>query len=273
MGERMIITNNKEFVKNYDNLKSGDIILGTVGIKRSEEFKFLDLTERGILMFPSALSQMATRSKAMQALLFNEYMVEHTFVARDRRDLVVNITRYSQNNISMVVTKQERQNCGVGVNLWNSMEEVYTQASLNVIHYPFVVQPFVPNLKDIRVVILGDYLEAYQRLNKDNFRQNLYFGGTPVHLFVESNGSLRPTSDYQIADPQKVIDLCKQVMKRGKFPWAHVDVVTSGDNQVYLSEISLHGNLHGSKISREEYMEKIDSLTKSFLKAHQHSEK
>lgn len=269
MPSRTIIRTNKELTEIYNNLKRGDIIVGTVGIKRSEEFKFLDLAERGILMFPSALSQMATRSKAMQGLLFNEYMVEHTFVARDRRDLIENIKVYNINNIDRVVTKQERQNCGIGVNLWNSLEEVYTQASLNSINYPFVVQPFIADLIDIRVVVLGEYLEAYQRLNKYNFRQNLYFGGEPIHLFVQSEDSLQLTSNLQPASPQKITDLCKKVMERGKFPWAHVDVITAGDGRVYLSEISLHGNLHGSRIGREEYLKKINSLTESFLKSHQ----
>lgn len=269
MVSRTIIRTNKELTEIYNNLKRGDIIVGTVGIKRSEEFKFLDLAERGILMFPSALSQMATRSKAMQGLLFNEYMVEHTFVARGRRDLIENIKVYNINNIDRVVTKQERQNCGVGVNLWNSLEEVYTQASLNSINYPFVVQPFIADLIDIRVVVLGEYLEAYQRLNKYNFRQNLYFGGEPIHLFVQSEDSLQLTSNLQPTSPQKIADLCKRVMERGKFPWAHVDVVTVGGGRVYLSEISLHGNLHGSRIGREEYLKKINSLTESFLKSHQ----
>lgn len=268
MSGRIIIRTNREFVENYNKLRSGDIIVGTLGIKRSEEFKFLDLAERRILMFPSALSQMATRSKAMQVFLFKEYMAEHTFVVRDRRDLIENMKIYGINKIGRVVTKQERQNCGIGVNLWDSLEEVYTQASLSLMTYPFVIQPFIPNLKDMRVVVLGEYLEAYQRLNVHNFRQNMYFGGEPFHLFVQSDSSVKLTSDSQLAQPERIIDLCKKVMERGKFPWAHVDVVTPGDGRVYLSEISLHGNLHGSKITREEYAKRIDFLTEAFVKAH-----
>ena len=46
MVSRTIIRTNKELTEIYNNLKRGDIIVGTVGIKRSEEFKFLDLAER-----------------------------------------------------------------------------------------------------------------------------------------------------------------------------------------------------------------------------------
>lgn len=257
MSERVIIRSNKELTKNYNTLKKGDIVVGilgyrglTVGIRQNEEYKFLDLVERGVVLFPSALSQIVSRSKAAQASLFNEYMLQHTFVARDRRDLVVHINVYNKHGIVKVVTKQDRLDSGIGIHLWISIEQVYTQTSMYALAYPFVVQPFVLNHKDVRVIMIGDYIEAYERRNRYNFRQNLSFGGK--------------ASPYTLSQVQ--IDLCKMVMEKGKFPYAHIDLLITEDERNYLSEISLHGNLHGARITREEYLKKIGSLTESFLK-------
>lgn len=256
MSEIAIIRGNKNLTKNYNALKKGDIVVGilgyrgiTVGIRQNEEHKFLDLVERDIVLFPSALSQIASRSKAAQASLFNEYMLPHTFVARDRRELIVHINVYNIHGIGKVVTKQDRLDSGIGIHLWNSIEQVYTQTSMHVTEYPFVVQPFVPNHKDVRVIMIGDYIEAYKRHNRYNFRQNLSFGGK--------------ASPYTLSQVQ--IDLCKMVMERGKFPYAHIDLLITEDGRNYLSEISLHGNLHGARIAREEYLRKIGFLTESFL--------
>ncbi len=101
--------------------------------------------------------------------------------------------------------------------------------------------------------MIGEYIEAYQRCNKYNFRQNLSFGG-------ES----RP---YNL--DQTKIAICKKAMERGKFPYAHIDLIITEDQRNYVSEISLHGNLHGARINREEYSRKIQSLTESFLKNYQ----
>ncbi len=257
MSEIAIIRGNKDLTKNYNVLKKGDIVVGilgyrglTVGIRQKEEYKFLDLVERGIVLFPSALSQIASRSKAAQASLFNEYMLQHTFVARDRRDLAVHINVYNRHGIGRVVTKQNRLDSGIGIHLWSSIEQVYTHVSMQLTEYPFVVQPFVPNHKDVRVIVIGDYIEVYQRCNRYNFRQNLSFGGKAM--------------PYTLSQVQ--IDLCKMVMERGKFPYAHIDLLITEDGRNYLSEISLHGNLHGARITREEYLKKIDSLTESFFK-------
>jgi len=260
MSGRTVIRGNKELTKNYSKLKGGDLVIGmlgfrgiTVGIRQNEECKFLDLVERGIVMFPSALSQVVSRSKVAQALLLNEYMLEYTCAVRDRRDLIEGINIYNIHKIGEVVTKQDRLDSGIGIHLWSSLEEVYTRACLKLLKYPFVVQPFITNFKDVRVILIGEYLEAYQRYNKYNFRQNLSFGG-------ES----RPYGLDQIQ-----IALCKKVMERGRFPYAHIDLIITEDGRNYVSEISLHGNLHGAKITREEYFRKIESLTESFLKNYQ----
>ncbi|HIC90483.1 MAG TPA: hypothetical protein EYP21_00150, partial [Syntrophaceae bacterium] len=155
MRNRIVIRGNKELTKNYSKLKEGDLVIGilgfrgiTLGIRQNEEYKFLDLVERGMVMFPSALSQVVSRSKVAQALLFSEYMLEYTCAVRDRRDLIEGINVYNIHKIGKVVTKQDRLDSGMGIHLWSSLEEVYTRACLNLLKYPFVVQPFITNFKD-----------------------------------------------------------------------------------------------------------------------------
>jgi ribosomal protein S6--L-glutamate ligase len=113
---------------------------------------------------------------------------------------------------------------------------VYNQASFNAIAYPFVLQPFVENFTDIRVIVAGDYSEAYTRENKNNFRMNLTAGGT--------------SKPYSLTDDQLAV--CRAVMARGKFPYAHIDLLISEEGRCFLSEVALNGGMKGSRISREE---------------------
>ena len=75
-------------------------------------------------------------------------------------ELIEAISEYQQHNISSVITKHDRRNAGMGVHLWQSIEEVYTHASLGNLPLPFVLQPFEPECIDIRVILLKDYVEA-----------------------------------------------------------------------------------------------------------------
>ena len=172
--QRRIIKNNKTLRRKFNELGVGDIVLGRVRMKPSEEFLLLDLVERGIVLYPSALSQQVCRSKVQQALLFSSFMLPHTHAIHDQHDIMAAVNLYDQHGISRVVTKLDRKNAGMGIYLWQSIEDVYTQASLGVLPFPFVVQPFLAESRDVRVVILGDYGEAYSRHNPYNFRNNLH---------------------------------------------------------------------------------------------------
>ena len=55
-------------------------------------------------------------------------------------------------------------------------------------------------------------------------------------------------------------------MKRGKFPYAHLDMIYIGKEGPFLGEINLKGGIKGAKISSEEYNKIIQEITEIYLK-------
>lgn len=247
----MILTDNHSFRAHIDDLGAGDAVVGLLNIKPTEEVLFLDLVERGIRLFPSALSQQLSRSKCLQAMVYRRWMVPHTSVVRDRHDMILLINAFGKEGVGKVVTKQNRLNCGLGIHIWTSVEAVYNQACFGTLSYPFVIQPFVESATDVRVVIIGDYSEAYWRHNANSFRNNLYFGGT--------------SSEYTLSKEQ--MELCQTVMARGKFPYAHIDLMVTPNGAFYLGEINLRGGLKGAQISTQHYKMLIDEIDQAFAKS------
>jgi glutathione synthase/RimK-type ligase-like ATP-grasp enzyme len=241
----MIIRTNPELKKRYDELKAGDCFIGLLSFKNVKHRVCIDLLERGVNFFPSALSQTLSRSKVAQALSLRQWMIPHTLVITRRFDLMLVINTYGQHGIGPVVTKKDHLHCGFGIHRWDDMEAVYNQACLNSISYPFVVQPLVENYTDVRVILAGEYVEAYTRRNEHNFRMNLSVGGT--------------SEQYRLDKDQ--LCFCHNVMERGKFPYAHVDLLVTADGHSYLSEIALNGGMKGASIKREE----LDALKKDIL--------
>jgi glutathione synthase/RimK-type ligase-like ATP-grasp enzyme len=239
-----LITNNSMLRSQYAQLAAGDLVLGRVSMKPGEEHLLLDLVERGVLLFPSALSQLASRSKALQARLFSAWMLPLTRIICDQHDLLESINLYNRELIGQVVTKHERRNAGMGVHLWRSIEEVYTYASFNSMPFPFVLQPYRPASRDLRVIVLGDYMEAYMRFNPHNFRHNLHCGG--------ESAACEPTG------PQ--LALCQEVMARGRFPYAHLDLMIMPGGEIYLAEINLRGGIRGARISPREYQRRVEAI-------------
>lgn len=246
-----IITNNDSLRTHYHELAAGDIFLGRLRLKPSEEHILLDLVERNIRIFPSALSQLTCRSKTMQALLFSNLMLPHTSAVHDQHELRQAMNDYHQKKITRVVTKQDRSNAGMGIHLWSSVEDVYNQAFFKTLPFPFVLQPYYDGCRDIRVIVLGDYQESYWRDNPDNFRNNLHFGGksTGCELTVEQK------------------ELCRQVMKRGKFPYGHIDLMVTPEGESFISEINLRGGIKGAQINPQEYRKRVDTIHQEWLHA------
>lgn len=241
----MIIRTNRELKERYDELKAGDCFIGVLGFKNLKHRVFVDLLERGVRFFPSALSQTIGRSKVAQALAFRPWMLPHTLIIARRIDIMHAINTYNQHGIGPVVTKEDHLQCGFGVHRWDGVETVYNQASFNAISYPFVLQPFVENYTDVRVIIAGDYHEAYTRENQNNFRMNITQGGTSrPHTLTEG----------QLA-------LCHSVMERGKFPYVHMDLLIKKDGRGYVSEVALNGGMKGARIKRED----LDIIKKDIL--------
>jgi len=226
------------------DLQAGDIVGCRLRLKSQEEHILLDLVERGIKLFPSATSQLAGRSKVFQARIFQSLMAPGTYAVYDIHGLLDVISLHKKNKITRVVLKHDRKHGGLGIHLFRDPEDIFTLCANNVLPFPFVVQPFFDNSRDIRVIILGDYIEAYQRSNPDNFRNNLHCGGKSCR--------------WELTATQE--DLCRKAMTRGDFPYAHIDLLQTTDGMIFLNEINLRGGIHGAMITPRHYGEIISGL-------------
>jgi len=240
----MIIKGNRELKDHYHELCSGDIFIGIISSKHMKSSMLIDLLERNINCLPSPLSQTLNISKAAQVLILRDWMLPHTCVIRRRLDLIETINTYNKKGIGPVVTKENHLHCGHGVRRWDTIETLYSFMALSESSYPFVVQPFMENFTDIRVVVVEDYIEAYSRYNPNNFRMNIAAGGS--------------SHPYELKKEEK--DFCYAVMKRGKFPFAHIDLMITENGSYYLSEIALNGGMKGASLSREELDKKKQDL-------------
>lgn len=226
-------------------LKSGDFVNCRIQLKPQEEHLLLDLVSRGVKIFPSATAQLASRSKTYQARIFPDLMIPFTRAIYDLHDLMEAITSYNSEKIKDVVVKLDRKNAGMGILKFTDPEAVYTTAVVNNLQFPFVMQPYMDNFFDLRIIILGDYIEAYKRNNPNNFRQNLHNGAkaTPVELTVNQ------------------LQVCKKAMLRGGFPYCHLDLLISPDQKsTYLTEVNLRGGIKGAKITPEQYQQHINEI-------------
>jgi len=247
--EKLVIKDNSTLQAQYNSLQEGDIIVGRLRLRESEESLLLDLNERGVQLIPSGLSQLTSRSKTLQAALFSQFMLPLTCAIHAHHDLIKAISDYQKQSITTVVTKLDRRNAGMGVHLWQSVEEVFTHASLGNIPFPFVLQPFQPECRDIRVIFLGDYIEAYWRYNPHNFRNNLHHGGR--------------SDPCELSEAQ--INLCRLVLERGRFPYGHLDILVTKDGESYLGEINLRGGIRGASISPVEYQSRVEAIHQQLL--------
>ncbi len=232
----MIINGIRELRARYDQLSTGDIFIGSVSWKHLKHTVLIDLLERGIDCIPSALSQALNSSKVAQALIYKDWMIPHTMSIHRRVDLLDAVARYGRQGIAAVVTKQDHMHCGHGVRRWQNMETVYNILGFSETAYPFVLQPWVEKFEDVRVIIIGDYIEAYIRSNPYNFRKNLSAGGKSHPYNLDA----------------KCQQFCCSAMARGKFPYAHIDLLITKSGEHYLFEIALNGGIRGAGISRKE---------------------
>lgn len=241
---RRIIHDNATLSAEYENLTRGDTVVGRLRLRPGEEHVLLDLIERGVNLIPSATSQLCSRSKVYQAKILRKYMVPGTRAVYDRHTVLSLVSEYGRMRTERVVCKLDRGNGGQGILLFPSVEDVYNSAVLGTLPYPFVIQPFVEASRDVRVVILGDLVDAYTRCNPSNFRHNLHCGGS--------------SEPFALTAEQK--DFCLEVMARAKFPYAHVDLLLAPDGSTWLSEINLRGGLRGATLSQQDYLKAVEKL-------------
>jgi len=244
----LIIRSTSEFHRHYRGLGPRDLVLGLLSLKLGEEAKLLDLTDRRVTLFPPALAQLLNRSKAAQAEVLGAFMIPGTFVAYGPADLAARLPDYP--TPAPLVSKRDRAHLGLGVSLWPSLELLFTLAGVREVPYPLVVQPFLAEARDFRVVMVGDYAEAYERVNPGSFRKNLFQGGSSQPAEVTP----------------AMADFCGRVMARGRFPYAVLDLLLSPAGDLYLSEISLKGGLKGSRIGQEGFRTQVRSLQDDFLR-------
>ena len=244
-----IVRTNTELFDCYHDLQPGDIVLGRIRLADAQEHLLLDLVSRGIRLFPSASAQLCSRSKVYQAALLSSFMVDGTQAIYSMNDMVEAVTDFGRMGAEQVVCKLDRANAGLGILRFSSIEDVYTQVVLKSLAFPFIIQPFMADCQDVRVVILGDTVEAYRRYNPHNFRHNLHCGGEslPWDLTAEQ------------------LDFCLQVMERADFPHAHVDLLMEPGGAVCLSEINLRGGLRGAKMNQQDYLHKVAEIQAEVL--------
>jgi glutathione synthase/RimK-type ligase-like ATP-grasp enzyme len=255
MPKRILIRTINEFRRQYRQLRGQDAILGLLPWREGEEVKLLDLVDRGVVFFPSALAQMLVRSKVAQAEVLGEFMAPGTFVAYSLAEVARRLGEFHRRGEGQVITKRDRAHLGLGVSLWPSLEVLYSLGGLQGLPFPLVVQPFIPEARDLRVVVLGDYVEAYERLNPHSFRKNLFQGG-----------SSRPA-----APTPELLAFCRQVLDRGKFPYAILDLLTAATGELYLSEISMKGGLTGARLNQAEFRERVRNLEEDFQRLWENS--
>lgn len=248
--KKLVIKDNSTFKAQYDVLQAGDVVIGRLRLRETEEPLLIDLCERGIHLIPSGLSQLLSRSKTLQVTVFAPFMLPLTRAIHAQHDLVKAIAEYRKNSVTKVITKLERSNAGMGVHLWASIEEVFTHASLGNIPYPFVLQPFEPECRDIRAVFLDDYIEAYWRHNPHSFRNNLHHGGQSKPCILS----------------ESQIELCRRVMQRGRFPYGHIDILVTKGGKYFLAEINLRGGIRGAAITPGEYQDRVNGIHQKMLK-------
>ena len=194
---------------------------------------------RGVRLVPSALSRLISRSKVMQAAILGPWMPPHTYAAYTIHQLQELLASPLAGRA--VITKLDRKDAGLGIHYWRDIEDVYTQASLGTLGFPFVVQEFIADSRDVRVIVIGDYVEAYERHNPHGFRNNLHWGGRAAAC------DLTPAEET----------ICREVMARGRFPYAHIDLLRAPDGTSYLMEINLRGGIRGARISPRDYQRRI----------------
>ena len=124
--------------------------------------------------------------------------------------------------------------CGHGIRRWDGIETLYNMVAFDKSAFPFVLQPYRQRFTDMRVIVVGTYVEAYIRQNNDNFRMNLAAGGTS-----------RPhTPDNE------QLTFCRDVIRRARFPYAHLDLLVLSFRD--RSRRGYHGGPGGSPGVRED---------------------
>jgi glutathione synthase/RimK-type ligase-like ATP-grasp enzyme len=241
----MIVRGYRQLKEHYHRLQGGDAFVGRIPAGPLRHAMLIDLLQRGVQCCPSALSQDLNGSKSAQAVVFGPWMAPHTRVIRRRSDLLEAVNACNHAGIGAVVTKEDRMHCGHGVRCWENVEMLYNMVAFAPGTYPFVMQPYLEHFVDVRVIVAGDYREAYERSNPGSLRRNLSAGGRSRAYVLD----------------EETERFCRSVMARGQFPYAHIDLHIVAADTRYLSEIALNGGIKGAQVDRPQ----LDRMKKAVL--------
>ena len=249
----MIIRSAAKLLQRYSQLGPGDVFIGRIPAGSLKHTLLIDLLERGVHCLPAPLAQTLNGSKVAQAMLLAQWMLPLTRVIRRRADLFEAMGAYQRKGVGRVITKEDRMHCGHGIRRWEGVEALYNMVAFNKSSFPFVLQPYQPQFSDMRLIVVGTYVEAYLRQNSDNFRMNLAVGGR--------SRTLRPDREQ--------LKFCRDVMRRARFPYAHIDMLVLEDGRCYLSEIALDGGIKGASVERQELekrkKELLDEMARTII--------
>lgn len=244
-----IVRSNKILWSTLHQLEKNDIICGRIATRPGEEAILTNLVERGIHLIPSGTSQLASRSKVFQTKLFSDFMVEGTIAVCNRQDLLSAYRHLSKTCRGPVLLKEDRKDGGLGVHLFACCTELYNHAMSQPVTYPFVLQPHLENAADIRAIFLGEHIEAYERRNSSHWKKNICSG---------AHAKSHPLSESELF-------FCKQVMERGRFPYAHIDYLRDGMGRCWLLEINLRGGLKGASLAGNDYLAMTKTIHENLL--------
>ena len=254
--ERRLIRSISDFRRHYRQLSAGDLVLGVLSVQSGEEIKILDLATRGVAFFPAVLCQLLAAPRRPRLKFWRTIWFLGVLWPMPCRI-------WPRTSPNLKAVKQWWPSGTGAIWAWGSASGPHWKpctawASLQGLTYPLVVQPLLVEARDVRVVVLGDYVEAYERFNPHNFRKNLFQGGSSQPL------GLAPELE----------DFCRVVMARGKFPYAILDLLLDpADCRPYVSEISFKGGLTGSRLSQAEFRARVAALEEEFCRTWENSSK
>jgi len=213
----------------YESFKEGDFVFSLM-IRSSHYAK--TFLKKGVTLLPKFDMVKLWRSKIEHAKLFKDtHMPQHTTWAYNINELK-NLQHYYKSNCptSQLVTKKYTNTSGgKDVHKWKNIDHIidyFTTAGAGQF-YPMVIQPFIENYKDYRVIVMGEFVQAIHRYNPNNWKQNTDLGAsiTDVPLTLEE------------------WEFVRDVQRITKFPFIFIDLMITDDN-IYLGEFSLDGVEH-----------------------------
>jgi len=249
---RRVITSARELWRALPDLAAGDVVVGRVPMRPGQERLLAVLAERGVCFVPSLQAQLLSRSKALQAAFLADFMVPGTSVLHCREDLLALMGRPGPLHHGEIVVKRDQGNAGGGVFFLAGLESLFTHLEFAQERevYPVVVQPMIEDAADMRVVVLGEELDVYQRHSACSRRRNLHCGGTA----------------QPVAPDEALVDFCRQVMRRAGFPYGCLDLLRDGSGRCHLLEINLRGGLRGSRFDQRRYLEAVEATHQRLLR-------